>query len=50
MKIELLTPHIGALLHDVDLANCNDSTFETVYQAWFTHQVIFFREQKFSPQ
>ncbi|WP_211689585.1 TauD/TfdA family dioxygenase [Moritella sp. 28] len=50
MRIELLTPNIGALIHHVDLVNCNDTVFETVYQAWFTHQVIFFRDQVFSPQ
>jgi len=50
MQVEPLTPHIGALIHNVDLVNCNDTTFEAVYQAWFTHQVIFFRDQILSPQ
>lgn len=50
MRIEQLTPNIGALIHDVDLVTCDDSIFEAVYQAWFTHQVIFFREQVLSPQ
>ncbi|GIC76273.1 TauD/TfdA family dioxygenase [Moritella sp. F3] len=50
MHIELLTPHIGALIHNVDLVNCDDTEFAAVYKAWFTHQVIFFRDQKFSPQ
>ena len=50
MQIEALTPHVGALIHNVDLVNCNDRTFEAVYHAWLTHQVIFFRDQTFSPQ
>lgn len=50
MRIELLTPHIGALIHDVDLATCDDVTFNKVYQAWLRYQVIFLREQVFSPQ
>ncbi|QUM78043.1 TauD/TfdA family dioxygenase [Moritella sp. 24] len=50
MKIELLTPHIGALIHNVDLATCDDHTFNMVYQTWLKHQVIFMREQVFSPQ
>ncbi|MDX2320113.1 MAG: TauD/TfdA family dioxygenase [Moritella sp.] len=50
VKIERLTPHIGAVIHDVDLATCDDDTFKAVYQTWLTHQVIFLREQFFSPQ
>jgi len=50
MRIEPLTPHIGAVIHDVDLVSCSEAEFEAVYQAWYRHRVIFFREQIFTPE
>lgn len=50
MRIEPLTPHIGAIIHDVDLVSCSASEFELIHQAWYRYRVIFFREQVFTPQ
>jgi len=50
MHIEHLTPHIGAVIHGVNLAHCTDTVFEKVYQAWYQNGVIFLPEQTLSPQ
>ena len=50
MRIEPLTPHIGAMIHDVDLVSCSEAEFALIYQAWYRYRVIFFREQVFTPQ
>ncbi|WP_434802140.1 TauD/TfdA dioxygenase family protein [Grimontia kaedaensis] len=41
---------IGAMISGVDLANCDDQTFEDVYQAFIKHKVVFFRDQFLSPE
>ncbi len=33
LKIELITPHIGARIHGVDLATCRATELDEVYQA-----------------
>jgi len=49
MQIEHLTPHIGAMIHVLDLAQCSDTEFEQVYQAWYQNGVIFLPKQRLSP-
>ena len=46
MRIEPLTVNIGAAIHDVDLTDCSDSTFDELYQALIKYQVLFFRDQE----
>lgn len=46
-SLEPYTPHIGALVHDVDLAAPrNEATTAALRQALADHQVLFFRRQQ----
>ena len=45
MEIERLAPHIGAVIHGVDLAEIDDPTFDAVHKALLDHLVVFFRDQ-----
>lgn len=50
LKVEPITPHIGAHIHGVDLSQCNPQELDEIYQAFLTHQVIFFDQQNLSPK
>jgi len=52
MKVEPLTPTIGAIVHGVDLRDVvrDEDLFATVYDHWIRHQVLFFRDQSLSPE
>ncbi|MEZ9745599.1 TauD/TfdA dioxygenase family protein [Vibrio splendidus] len=50
LKIEQVTPHIGAQIHGVDLATCSADELDKVYQALIAHQVIFLGDQVLSPE
>ncbi len=41
---------IGAVISGVDLANCDDETFASVYQAFLKYKVIFFHDQFLCPE
>ena len=48
--IEKLTPHIGAIVHRVDLARpLDEPTFKQVHDALMDNLVIFFRDQHLTP-
>jgi taurine dioxygenase len=50
LTIEKLTPHIGAIVHGVDLARpLDEPTFKQVHDALIDNQVIFFRDQHLTP-
>ena len=49
IRVEPLTPTIGAIVHGVDLAQLNEATFAEIHAAWMQHLVLFFREQKLTP-
>jgi taurine dioxygenase len=46
VKIEPLSPNIGAEIHGVDLARLDDVTFDRIHDAFLRHQVLFFRDQE----
>src|SRR5580765_4764874 len=51
IRMEKLTPHIGAEIHGVDLARpLDEQTFKEVHGALVEHGVIFFRDQHISPE
>ncbi|WP_394143206.1 TauD/TfdA dioxygenase family protein [Vibrio atypicus] len=50
LKVEPITPHIGAHIHGVDLSQCNPQELDEIYQAFLTHQVIFLDQQNLSPK
>ncbi len=51
LKIEPLTATIGALVHDVQLAgNLDGGVLDAIYEAVIEHQVLFFRDQAFTPE
>jgi len=45
MRIEPLTVSIGAQIHDVDLANIDEPTFNDIQGSLWQHQVLVFRGQ-----
>ena len=51
IQVEPLTPTIGAVVHDVDLtAPITDELYSEIHQAWMDHLVIFFRDQRMTPE
>lgn len=50
LKIDLITPHIGARIHGVDLGTCSATELDEVYLALLTHQVIFLDYQTLSSE
>ena len=51
IRIERLTPHVGAEIHGVDLARpLDEQTFKEVHGALVEHGVIFFRDQHLTPE
>ena len=45
MRVEPLTPMIGAEIHGCDLSQISDQMFEAIRKALIDHQVVFFRDQ-----
>tara|TARA_B110000503_G_scaffold102864_1_gene153635 strand:- start:3738 stop:4559 length:822 start_codon:yes stop_codon:yes gene_type:complete len=50
MKIEQVTPAIGAELSDICLNNLSPKDFDDIYDALISHKVIFFRDQDLTPE
>ena len=49
IRVEPLTPSIGAVVHGVDLTrSIDDPTIEAIHKAWMQHLVLFFRDQALS--
>lgn len=49
IEVRKVTPHIGAEIHGVDLAEpLDEPTFKQVHDALIEHCVIFFRDQRIS--
>ena len=46
IRVEPLSPVLGAEISGVDLARLSDAEFEEIHRAWLEHQVVFFRDQK----
>jgi taurine dioxygenase len=50
IQVHQLTPHIGAEIHGVDLAEpMDEARFLALHEALLEHQVIFFRDQDLTP-
>ncbi len=49
IKVESLTPTIGATVFNVDLADLDDETVAEIHHAWMQHLVLFFRDQRLTP-
>lgn len=45
MKIQVLTPALGAEVHGADLSDLSDNAFKALHQAFTDHCVLFFRDQ-----
>ena len=52
MKVESLTPTIGATVFGIQLADIahDDALFEVIHELWLRHLVLFFRNQEMSPR
>ena len=51
IKIKKVSGSIGAVIENVQLNNdLNEEVFDEIYDAFLKYQVIFFRDQKFSPE
>lgn len=48
MKLEKLTPQIGAIVHGIQLKDAigDDALFEKIHGMWMEHLVLFFRDQQ----
>jgi taurine dioxygenase len=50
IRVEKLTPHVGAEVHEVDLSHpLDERTFKEVHDALVDNGVIFFRDQHLTP-
>ena len=50
IQVKPMTQHIGAEISGVDLTKpLDDATFEQIANAFFKHEVVFFRNQKLKP-
>ncbi len=50
MRIDAITPTIGADVGDVDLNTLDDAAFAEIHQALLRHQVLAFRDQQLEPE
>ena len=51
LKIEKVTPHCGAEIHDIDLSQpLDEDTIKAIRTALAAHCVLFFRDQRMSPE
>lgn len=48
MKVDPLTPNLGAEISDVDLANLNKASIEQINTLFLKHHVLVFRDQNLS--
>ena len=46
IRVEPLTPLIGAEVTGVTLRDCSEEEFAEIEQAWAAHLVLFFRDQE----
>ena len=49
IEVKPIAGALGAELHGVDLAHMSDEDFADVHEAFLSHQVVFFRDQKLTP-
>ena len=50
LRIEPASSALGAVIHDVDVTDLSDATFEELRKAHRDHGVIFLRDQKMTPE
>ena len=50
LTLKKVTPHCGAELHGVDLANPTNSDMEAIRDAYHEYGVVFFRNQNLTPE
>ena len=48
IKVRPLSSAVGAEISGVDLADCDDATFNEIHRAFLDHHVLFFRDQELS--
>lgn len=49
MKIQPLTPYIGALIEDIELSTLTSVQFKALHEAFLRYKVVFFRNQSLTP-
>jgi taurine dioxygenase len=51
IEIEPVTPRTGAVVHGADLTKpLTDEMFQEIHDAWMAHLVLFFRDQRMTPE
>ena len=50
MRIQAITPSVGAEITDVDLRSIDDEAFAKIHEAFLAHGVLVFRDQTFDPE
>ena len=49
IKVTPVSGALGAEIEGIDLANLDDATFATIYEAFLRHHVLMFHDQELSP-
>ena len=49
ISVKPIAGALGAEINDVDLAQLDDETFDEIISAWHEHLVLFFHDQRLSP-
>ena len=50
IRVRPVSAALGAEIGGVDLAALNDDTWREIHRAFLRHQVIFFRDQRITPE
>lgn len=50
LDIRRISGSLGAEIHGVDLQSLDENTVKDIRQTWLDHKVIFFRNQKLTPE
>ena len=50
IEVTPMTGALGAEISGLDLNDLDDETFDEIHRAWLEHLVVFFRDQKITPE
>ncbi len=50
LRVRPIAGAIGAVVEDIDLTKLSDAAFRALYEAWLDYEVLFFHDQKLTPE